>query len=114
MKYIRMKDGNLETIYELQDNGDWTRKGNLCLDKSHFRYEELQNHIIKQVDTIEELCDEFVIKGKNWYQIISLENAKHNAQIGRLNELEIYGAIWTDEGLIYVAKMNEKGVLELL
>ena len=26
----------------------------------------------------------------------------------------IYGAIWTDKGLIYVAKMNEKGELELL
>ena len=24
------------------------------------------------------------------------------------------GAIWTDKGLIYVAKMNDKGELELL
>jgi hypothetical protein len=27
---------------------------------------------------------------------------------------KLYGAIWTDKGLIYVAKMNEKGELELL
>ena len=27
---------------------------------------------------------------------------------------EIYGAIWTDKGLIFVAKMNSEGVLELL
>lgn len=27
---------------------------------------------------------------------------------------EVYGAIWTDKGLIYVAKMNDKGELELL
>ena len=26
----------------------------------------------------------------------------------------IYGAIWTSKGLIYVAKMNDKGELELL
>ena len=26
----------------------------------------------------------------------------------------IYGAIWTDKGLIYVAKMNDKGDLELI
>ena len=26
----------------------------------------------------------------------------------------VYGAIWTDKGLIYVAKMNDKGELELL
>lgn len=27
---------------------------------------------------------------------------------------ELYGAIWTNKGLIYVAKMNDKGELELL
>lgn len=27
---------------------------------------------------------------------------------------KVYGAIWTDKGLIYVAKMNTKGELELL
>ena len=31
-----------------------------------------------------------------------------------LEKFEIYGAIWTDKGLIYVAKMNDKGELELL
>lgn len=30
------------------------------------------------------------------------------------HDYEIYGAIWTDKGLIYVAKMNEKGEFELL
>ena len=27
---------------------------------------------------------------------------------------EFYGAIWTDKGLIYIARMNIKGDLELL
>ena len=32
-----------------------------------------------------------------------------------LNKIKaIYGAIWTDKGLIYAAKMNDKGELELL
>ena len=26
----------------------------------------------------------------------------------------VYGAIWTDKGLVYVIKMNEKGEFELL
>ena len=26
----------------------------------------------------------------------------------------VYGSIWTDKGLIYVAKMNDKGELELI
>ena len=72
------------------------------------------NYGIKQADTIEELCDEFVIVHKelngnhtvhryNW-----LGKSEHKA--GN----EVYGAIWTDKGLIYVAKMNDKGELELL
>lgn len=28
--------------------------------------------------------------------------------------VDVYGAIWTDKGLIYIAKMNDKGELELL
>ena len=30
------------------------------------------------------------------------------------NILGVYGAIWTSKGLIYVAKMNDKGELELI
>ena len=32
----------------------------------------------------------------------------------RYGGCDLFGAIWTDKGLIYVAKMNEKGELELL
>lgn len=71
-----------------------------------------QDHIIKIADTIEELCDEYVIVGTNWQQIIDLESARYNLK--RPKELKVYGAIWTDKGLIYVAKMNDKGELELL
>ena len=63
-------------------------------------------------DTIEELCDEFVIVGTNWQQIIDLESARYNLK--RPKELKVYGAIWTDKGLNYVAKMNDKGEFELL
>ena len=31
-----------------------------------------------------------------------------------LKDSPIYGAIWTNKGLIYVAEMNDKGELELL
>lgn len=40
------------------------------------------------------------------FEILKRENNYPTAQI--------YGAIWTDKGLIYVAKMNDKGELELL
>ena len=67
---------------------------------------------LKIADTIEELCDEFV----DIYEyekpstalltdIMFFESYKNHT---------VYGAIWTDKGLIYVAKMNDKGELELL
>ena len=86
-----------------------------------------KNEIIKQADTIEELCDEFVLvaKDEDFFQTSRI-NTRHwvfddladtehkEDEIGKGISRTIYGAIWTDKGLIYVAKMNEKGELELL
>lgn len=105
MKYIRTKDNIVE-------------------------YDEIAGQFIKDnnwkvADTIEELCDEIV------YEILTGEIEEpmyrdiHDAKIDIETQLKIYedditsvgaiyGAIWTDNGLIYVAKMNDKGELELL
>ena len=90
------------------------------------------NDVLKQADTIEELCDEFVdtseLKTTNtggWlYDEFDSDNkclvyyAEDERRTIPLNEFDdlskIYGAIWTGKGLIYVAKMNKKGELELL
>lgn len=92
MKYIRTKDG---------------------IEKLDADREHLAKYMNgKQADTIEELCDEFVfIKGnsKNVFPPITYNKQKDIKFFD-----EIYGAIWTNIGLIYVAKMNEKGELELL
>lgn len=69
-----------------------------------------QTEVIKQAETIEELCDEFVVIRDNEYILVSYSDMKDWFDSSR----EKYGAIWTDKGLIYVAKMNEKGELELL
>lgn len=107
MKYIRTKDG----IYEVKDNFIVLKEQELYLP--HF-----QDHIIAQADTIEKLCDEFVIVcgAFKFPQVISqrlsfdinFEKTHHSKYH------DTYGAIWTKKGLIYVAKMNEKGELELL
>lgn len=84
----------------------------------------------KEADTILELCDEFDWK---WNETefpysIARQHDRYDgygdlkrAMRGEENygkylnqDYEIYGAIWTDKGLIYVAKINEKGELELL
>ena len=82
-----------------------------------FDEEELNKS--KLGDTKEELCDRYVLdkidiiflnkehtkyrfeNSDEWFDITDIELKKG-----------IYGAIWTDKGLIYVAKMNEKGNLE--
>lgn len=73
-------------------------------------------------DTIEELCDMFVgyieINGNKEDLSIKMSDDLNDFNaIERFmftKEGELYGAIWTDKGLIYVAKMNEEGELELL
>ena len=73
---------------------------------------------IKQGDTIEELCDVFVKENEYCGQIsqstfFDFEKAKQSIDISS-NDV-IYGALKTaDKELIYVAKMNDNGELELL
>ena len=113
MKYIRTKD----TICVLTREPD-SKLIAVCTNKMWVYKDE----ILKQADTIEELCDEFVIFGlfdvpyllPKW----QLEHYKTLEQFGgnvkSNKKYEIKCAIWTDKGLIYVAKLNEKGELELL
>lgn len=94
MKYIRTKYGTIE-----ENNPDITRE------------------ILAQADTIEELCDEFVCVRKRDNRHYNTEK-KQIFDYWYLNKdfvnCAFYGAIWTEWGLKYVAKMNEEGELELL
>ena len=97
MKYIRTEDG-------IFDNG--------LMDGVMPEYISAQSfgiEVIKYADTIEDLCDAFVmahLKNKRYYYA-RYESINELQDIARTNkELTIYGAIWTDKGLIYVAKYN--------
>ena len=77
--------------------------------------------IVKEADTIEELCDEFVVFEESQGNPLicpkeKCEEFKKIIYIGTFVKLNTWlkGAIWTNKGLIYVAKMNDKGELELL
>lgn len=81
------------------------------------------NDIEKESDTIEELCDEYVIYAEDCKPCKYFLSQGHKEDIlanpnidlrEYLKTRSIYGAIWTAKGLIYVAKMNEKGEFELL
>ena len=112
--YIRTKN----RIYKVESE--------TCHKKGYYidRYEEdviLKKQVIKQSENIEELCDEFVVfdkeqpNGKLLYykgfeklkkEFIDFEKDKE--------KVVVYGSIWTSKGLIFVAKMNDKGDLELI
>ena len=124
MKYIRTKAKIYEVESKFLDNeGKWVGYNIVGNDMALI----LRIQVIKQADTIEELCDGYVFVSKSgethyvYFKLydmgVCLGSRIENDEIFRNHLLEngtIYGAIWTDKGLIYVAKMNDKGKLKLL
>lgn len=121
-KYIRTKDGILEAKincdFRLGKKGYYESKNYYCgLDCFEEVYKWYLKRYIKDgvaiSNNLEELCDESVLIRNDLHlneRTANFEYAKRMAKQGFI----VYGAIWTDKGLIYVAKMNEKGELELL
>ena len=113
MKYIRTKDGIWK--YNLKNNSAVRPNREFKCNLTWLNIKETD--IEKSADTIEELCDEFVEVGnhKPFLAEVRFEHwDKQTKNILNKQGTDVYGAIWTDKGLIYVAKMNEKGELELL
>lgn len=111
MKYIRTKN---EIIYV----GDLIKDeyGNYCDPKNYETDMEVpKEYIIKEADTIEELCDGFIFKDTctNKLHLADLNDGISMLGVALFEET-LRGFIETDKGLIYVAKMNEKGELELI
>ena len=112
MKYIRTKD---DEIIEIED-----------YDKEHGCYyfydigciQIYEEDVVKTADTIEELCDYYVVFDDEGHCSITRDYSyflEMYIELKRHNFLdEAYGIIKTSKGLIYVAKMNDKGELELL
>ena len=111
MKYIRTKDSIYENNGLMQSNST-VEENAIIVCGGHFAIPI--SKIIKQSDKIEELCDWYVgidTFGKAHFieTTIPFENVKLC-----FRGMEIYIAILTSKGLIYVAKVNDKGELELL
>lgn len=109
MKYIRTKDAIYKTDYHNDERGYY-----ITTD-----YYDFKDNEVKVAGTIEELCDEFVVdvpSDRKFNREFDLDNCKEYQLYlkGQSIVSEIYGAIYTDKGLIYVAKLNKKGELKLL
>lgn len=113
--YIRTKDGR---IAEVKENMAIKRCSENVLrlvykDNRSICVLSGNDDITKEADTIEELCDEFVGIDKtceNGHQLLRAIPYK----CANFWNGGVYGAVWTDKGLIYVAKMNDKGELVLI
>lgn len=115
MRYIRTKDGRIVDTEKEYQELEWEK--------------EARDYAltIAQSDTIEELCDEVVVEikfgstgyiahlNKPFEELKKfLEYLEKCKPITKDEILNVYGAIWTDKGLIYVAKINGNGEFELL
>ena len=97
--YIRTKDGRILDFDKLNE------VSKLSID--------MAEEPIRESKTIEELCDEFVGVDKtceNGHQLLRAIPYK----CANFWNGGVYGCIWTSKGLIYVAKMNSNGELELI
>ena len=116
MRYIRTKEGK---IFENHDNLQIINNA-LCYMQNG-KVWLILGEVLKQADTIEELCDEFLLIDEKYKHDFFIDHYYdeiidiYNDEKERVyRQRKLFGAIWTDKGLIYVAKMNSKGELELL
>ena len=124
-RFIRTENG----VYELVDD-KYIIKNNKLYEKEYFNNpfgdgsdeylgEVFISDILAEADTIEELCDVYVsvyeeqLDNEIFWANKYTPTEVHNFYQGYIPK-EVMGAIWTDKGLIYGAKMNKDGELELI
>ena len=114
MKYIRTENH----IYLIQKDISYGRNRIYKIYNHDF---SIIGNDFKVADTIEELCDLFIdeetktiFHKHNGYVINWKTNMVYSLKALSESYHSVKGAIYTDEGLIYVAKMNESGDLELI
>ena len=116
LKRIRTKDG----VYEVVGfDEECIIPSPLIKVKNNYGEEKIthccKDDIIAQSENLEELCDVYAVpRFQHIFKIDKFsKNAVENYAKGKDKGI-VYGAIWTDKGLIYVAKMDENGEFELI
>jgi hypothetical protein len=131
--FVRTKDNR---IIKIDENG-CIKEFNLLGKKRLFAFRDKRwsyrfengSDVIKASENLEELFDEYVWKwNKNEFPYSTSRQYVRYGGVGDLKrtircetdygyylnqDYEIYGAIWTDKGLLYVARLNDKGEWEL-
>lgn len=116
MTYVRTKDGRI--LKSFRDEMSTPELEILIAQGILIPNDE----IVSQSDSIKELCDEFVAFENGFLRPrLEFKNIDENVLDAFLHcvkmecpNADLFGSIWTKKGLIHVAKINEKGELELL
>ena len=110
--YIRTKDGIYKVESTLRDNG--FVKGYTVGEMEFIR----EDQVIKQSESLFELIDEFVVIRDNTKinQLVRTDNIKYLKDMTKDDKriIAVKGAVWTDWGLKYVARLTEDGGVELI
>lgn len=111
-RYVRLKDNKIcEVYYDKKHKLYVIKQLGLAFHKIEnnklYWNGKLVGEIVAESDNIEDLFDEIIIRrtpidDKNMVKYLN-RKAK-----------TAYGAMWTDKGLIYVAKLNDKGEWKVL
>ena len=113
MSYIRTKDGRIVDTTKYPEH-----PASLSVQASDYAL------TIKESENLEELCDEFVYIENGKPRVLDRVITRTLKEKGIKYAEKIYsqpnwnglmfGAIWTNKGLIYVAKMDNEGKLVLI
>lgn len=107
-RYVKTSDGYIGKVENTK----------VYIKDEWFSINDIKCFFIRQADTIEELCDEFVVAYEDSSRIVYSDLAwaktKANASLEFGHKSIIYGAVWCEFGLKYVAKLNDKKELELI
>ena len=114
MKYIKTKTNIFEVVGE-NDKVYYIRavkNKNHIYSKSKYK----GNEILKESDNLLDLLDKLVlVDDTNFRLIYDLLFVDASLLIGNMRKTDkLYGAIWVENGLKYVAKLNDEENLELL
>lgn len=114
--YIRTKNRIYKVESTLRDNG-FVKGYNVG-----YMAFITKDQVINQSENLEELCDQIVYNGYLYKNKITWDGSLVEDSFEELEEPitdemikdGIYGAIWCEWGLKYVAKLNSKGEFELI
>ena len=117
-KYIKIKEPYENTIKIMKVHHE-EQDCYVC----EYKYSDIllsasKDWVIAQSDNLAELCDmTIVVDDEIPTDVFELEWCLDEELLRKYNDVKgvyVYGAIWTSKGLIYVAKLNDDGKLELL